>query len=311
MSDPLAVIPLSALRVFEAAARRLSFTLAADELGISQAAVSWQVKALERRLDQPLFRRLSRSVELTPSGQRLARATGEAMTLLRAAVSDLTESGDGVLAITTSQTIATQWLAPRLGRFQLAQPKIAVRLETDPRDLDLAHDGFDVALRYGRGPWPGLEAVRLFPSLITVLCTPEFAARLDLSLGPEALLPAPRIGAPAEWAAWFAAAGVSAPSEVAGAPPGFMADAQTMEVAAAYGGQGAVLASPINFGADIAAGRLLQPFATVLDLRRAAWLVYPEDRRRVRKIAAFRAWVLDEVAADPAIARYAGTSAEV
>src|SRR4051794_16796618 len=99
MSDLLATIPLTAIRVFEAAARLLNFTRAAEELGISQAAVSWQVKALERRLDQPLFRRLPREVVLTPSGERLARAATEAMALLRTAVADLSDSGEGVLAV--------------------------------------------------------------------------------------------------------------------------------------------------------------------------------------------------------------------
>src|SRR6201991_3902655 len=100
MSEPLTSIPLSAVRVFEAAARLLSFTRAAEELGMSQAAVSWQVKALERRLDQPLFRRLPREVVLTPAGERLSRAASEAMGLLRGAVADLSDSGEGVLAIT-------------------------------------------------------------------------------------------------------------------------------------------------------------------------------------------------------------------
>src|SRR3954469_25917702 len=110
MPDLLAAIPLSAIRVFEAAARLSSFTRAGEELGMSQAAVSWQVKALERRLDQPLFRRLPREVALTRAGERLARAATEAMGLLRSAVADLSDSGEGVLAITTVQTFATQWL---------------------------------------------------------------------------------------------------------------------------------------------------------------------------------------------------------
>jgi LysR family glycine cleavage system transcriptional activator len=130
MSDSLANIPLSAIRVFEAAARLLSFTRAAEDLGMSQAAVSWQVKALEQRLDQPLFRRLPREVALTPSGERLARAASEAMGLLRTAIAELSDTGEGVLAISTLQTFAIQWLAPRLGGFQLAQPKIAVRLDS-------------------------------------------------------------------------------------------------------------------------------------------------------------------------------------
>src|SRR3954452_12768453 len=111
MTDPLASIPLSAIRVFEAAARLGSFTRAAEELGMTQAAVSWQVKALEQRLDQPLFRRLPREVALTAAGERLARAATEALTALRAAVADLSDTGAGILTITTAHTFATQWLA--------------------------------------------------------------------------------------------------------------------------------------------------------------------------------------------------------
>src|SRR5271154_5004448 len=133
MSDSLATTPLSAIRIFEAAARLKSFTRAAEELGVTQAAVSWQVKALEQRLGQALFRRLPREVALTAAGERLALAASEAMRLLRTALTDLADQADGVLAITTGQSIAIQWLAPRIGAFQLAHPRIAVRLDTGER----------------------------------------------------------------------------------------------------------------------------------------------------------------------------------
>jgi LysR family glycine cleavage system transcriptional activator len=305
MSDPLATISLSAIRVFEAAARLLSFTRAADELGMTQAAVSWQVKALERRLDQALFRRLPREVALTPAGERLARAASEAMSVLRTAVADLSDSGEGVLAISTLQTLAVQWLAPRLGGFQVAHPKIAVRLESNSSVVDLVRDNFDVAIRTGEGNWPGLEAVPLFASLMTALCSPKVADALDMSRGPAALLDAPKIGLEAEWAMWFRLAGVRppTPNEGQGALR-FAAESQTMEIAAAQAGQGLALASPILFASEIAAGRLVQPFPVTLHYERQVWLVYPSERRRARKIAAFRDWLLDCAAADPAIAKY-------
>jgi LysR family glycine cleavage system transcriptional activator len=305
MSDPLATIPLSAIRVFEAAARLLSFTRAADELGMTQAAVSWQVKALERRLDQTLFRRLPREVALTPAGERLARAATEAMSVLRTAVADLSDSGEGVLAITTLQTLAVQWLAPRLGGFQVAHPKIAVRLESNNSMVDLVRDNFDVAIRTGEGTWPGLEAVPLFASLMTALCSPEVAGTLDMSRGPAAVLDAPKIGLEAEWAMWFRLAGVTPPpvKEGRGALR-FAAESQTMEIAAAQAGQGLALASPILFASEIASGRLVQPFPVTLHYERQVWLVYPTERRRTRKIAAFRDWLLACAAQDPAIAKY-------
>jgi len=306
MSDPLAAIPLSAIRVFEAAARLLSFTRAAEELGMTQAAVSWQVKALERRLDLALFRRLPREVALTPGGERLARAATEAITLLRTAMSDLADSGEGVLAISTLQTLAVQWLAPRLGGFQVAYPKIAVRLESNTQVIDLMRENFDVAIRTGEGEWPGLEAVSLFPSLMTALCAPEVAERLDRTRGPAAVMDAPRIGLDAEWALWLRAAGVTPPSlKGMQTPLRFAAESQTMEIAAAMAGQGLALASPILFSAEIDRGRLVQPFPICVHHNRNVWLVYPRERRRTRKIAAFRDWLLEHVAADPSIDRYA------
>ncbi len=304
MPDALASIPLSAVRVFEAAARVKSFTRAAEELGITQAAVSWQVRALERRLDQPLFRRLPREVVLTASGERLARAASEAMSLLRAAVSDLTDTGEGVLAVTTLQSLATHWLAPRVGGFQLAHPKLAVRLETGGRLVDLSRENVDVAIRSGDGDWPGLESVFLFSADVTPLCAPELAAELGGLQRPEELLTAPRVGLDEEWAVWFAAAGLAVPAEPS--PPRLVADVQSIEVASALAGQGVALGSPVFFAAEIAQGRLVRPFEATAPFGAGYWLVYPKDRRRSPKIAAFREWVLRVVAHDPAIAAQAG-----
>jgi LysR family glycine cleavage system transcriptional activator len=304
MADPLAALPLSAIRVFEAAARLGSFTRAAQELGMTQAAVSWQVKALEQRLEQPLFRRLPREVALTAAGERLARAASEAMTSLRAAISDISDSGEGVLSITTLQTFAHQWLAPRLGAFQLAHPQIAVRLDTDNRVVDLLRGEADIAIRSSRvGEWPGMESVLLFPNAQTVLATPQALAGLGDRLEPAALQAGPRIGSDAEWLAWFAEAGVAVAAPTAPAAPRIAADNQVLEVAAALAGGSIAIGSPVMFAQDIAAGRLVQPFGIYIGLSGGYWLVYPKDRRGARKIAAFREWLLDHVAADPAAQR--------
>ena len=302
MPDILSTLPLSAIRIFEAAARLKSFTRAADELGVSQAAVSWQVKALEQRLDQPLFTRLPREVALTSAGERLARAATEAMSLLRAAVSDLVDAEEGVLSITTVQSVGGQWLAPRLGGFQIAHPKIAVRLDASSRVVDLQRETFDLALRAGSGDWPGLEAHFLIPSAQTVLCTPTLLARIGGLATPADLLRAPRIGAPDFWAAWFEAAGVDVGEDHT--PPGLSADAQALEMASALADQGVALGSPIFFTQEIAQGRLVAPFDITASYGGGYWLAYPAERRRVRKIAAFRDWVVAQAAADPLIARY-------
>ncbi|WP_304218846.1 LysR substrate-binding domain-containing protein [Phenylobacterium aquaticum] len=304
MPDPLAQIPLSAIRVFEAAARLGGFTRAAEELGITQAAVSWQVKALERRLGLTLFRRLTREVVLTPPGERLARAATEAMGGLRAALSDITGASEGVLSITTMPSLATQWLAPRLGAFQLAHPKIAVRLETSTHTIDLVRENTDVALRGGDGRWPGLETHHLFGHIQTPLCTEQTRQRLGGLAHPSDLLAAPRIGSEAEWALWFAAAGVAPPGPAAG--PRLAGDAQTFEVASALAGHGVALGSPIFFAAEIAQGRLVQPFDIAPAYGPGYWLAYPVERARVPKIAAFRDWLMTQVATDPAAARALG-----
>ena len=303
MPDPLANIPLSALRIFEAAARLKSFTRAAEELGVTQAAVSWQVKALEQRLGQALFRRLPREVVPTAEGERLARACSEAVSLLRAAIADLTEAGQGVLVISTLQSLATQWLAPRLGGFQLAHPGIAVRLETSGRLVDLTRENVDVAIRFGRGGWAGLAADYLFSAGQAPLCAPEIQRRFRLERPEDLLGDIPRIGADDEWAAWFASAGVGGAPPPSG--PRLISDLQTVEVGAALAGHGVALGTPALFAHEMASGRLVQLFEAPEDSP-GYWLAYAPDRRRSRKIVAFRDWLLARVEEDRGATRRIG-----
>lgn len=303
MADPLAGLPLASIRVFEAAARLRSFTRAAEELGMTQAAVSWQIKALETRLGLSLFRRLPREVQPTEPGERLSRAATEAMVNLRRALSDLTETDQGVLSITSLSTLASQWLALHLGAFQVANPGLAVRVDTSPKLIDITRENVDIALRSGSGDWPGLEAARLMPSVFTPLCAPGLAERLLLH-GPADLIHAPRIGDREEWAAWFAIAGVDAPGHPA---VRLQADAQGLEVAAALAGQGVALASPILYAREIASGQLVRPFSEMVELSAGYWICWPTDRRRSPKIARFRDWLLAAAAEDPAIAEVRST----
>ncbi|WP_282007960.1 LysR substrate-binding domain-containing protein [Brevundimonas aveniformis] len=300
MSDILNRVPLNSLRVFEAAARFGSYTRAAEALGMTQAAVSWQIRSLETRLEQTLFHRVGREMQLTSAGERLADAAGEAMAVLRAALDEVTEGEETVLAITTLQTLASLWLAPRLGGFQLAHPRLAVRLDTSARPVDLRREGMDIAIRAGNGDWPGLESIHLMPALITPLCTPDLVETLSLD-DPEALINAPRVGADEEWQLWFAQAGLG------DAPPPssrFQAETQMIEVASALGGRAVALGSPIFFAADLASGRLVQPFETVASFADGYWLAWPAERRRTAKIAAFRTWILEAAAHDSMIARH-------
>ncbi|MEX4006186.1 transcriptional regulator GcvA [Neoaquamicrobium sediminum] len=288
--------PLSAVRVFEAAARHGSFTRAADELGMTQAAVSYQIKALEERVGAPLFLRRPRQVELTETGLRLAAASTQALDVLSAAFGTMRDDVAGKLTISTVPTLATNWLAPRLGLFQLANPSIAVRLETSPRYVDFSREDVDVAIRVGTGNWPGLVAHPLLPTIFTPMLSPELAASIGGINEPADLLRLP-ILTPTDpwWAQWLTAAGVS-PEGLKGRPQNEMGS-QANEARAAIAGQGVAILTPFFFTSELASGRLIQPFDLLWEDKACFWLVYPQGRRNLPKISAFRSWILAEAAA--------------
>jgi LysR family glycine cleavage system transcriptional activator len=287
-----ALPPLPAVRAFEAAARLGSFTRAADELHMTQAAVSYQIKQLEQRLGLALFHRQPRQVVLTPAGQRLAPAVLDAFKQLRTAFAQAIERVESELAITALPTIAATWLVPRLGAFQLAHPRLAVRLDTTVQLVDLTRGEFDVGIRIGAGDWPGLHADFLLPSLFTPLCSPALRERLRT---PADMLAMPRFGRERWWRAWFAAAGLADADLTA--KPGVELDVEQHAVTAAIAGHGVAISSPLFFEQDIAAGRLLQPFELVVRDQRDYWLTYPTTLRSSEKIRAFRAWLLAQAVA--------------
>jgi len=287
-----ALPPLPAIRAFEAAARLGSFTRAADELHMTQAAVSYQIKQLEQRLGLGLFHRQPRQVVLTPAGQRLAPTVLDAFKQLRIAFAQTLERAETELAITALPTIAATWLVPRLGTFQLAHPRLAVRLDTAVQLVDLTRGEFDVGIRMGAGDWPGLHADFLLPSLFTPLCSPALRGRLRT---PADMLAMPRFGRERWWRAWFAAAGL--PDADLAAKPGVELDIEQHAVTAAIAGHGVAISSPLFFEQDLAAGRLLQPFELVARDQRDYWLTYPAALRTSEKIRAFRTWMLTQAAA--------------
>lgn len=291
--------PLAAIRAFEAAARLGSFTRAAEELAMSQAAVSYQVKLLEARLATPLFVRLPRQVVLTEAGQRLASAATDAFDGLRGAIADIRAAGGTVLTINALAAFASNWLAPRLGRFQLAQPGLAVRLLAENRLVDLGREEVDVAIRSGFGPWPGLEQHRLMPVRFMPMVSPELLRQAGPLHHPRDLLALPRLTPSDEWwREWFQLAGVAlAPADEQG---GLELETQQMEGMAALAGQGVAMLSPFLWRGEIAAGRLVAPFDLLADSGRFYWLVHLGARRQVAKIREFRDWLLAEVAAEGA-----------
>ena len=285
--------PLSAVRVFEAAARRQNFTQAAAELGMTQAAVSYQIRLLEERLGMPLFARVKGRVSLTEAGRRIAPLVASAFETLGDAFSGLVAEDQALLSISTAQTFATTWLAPRLGGFQIRHPDLAVRLSTDNRLIDFSTGEFHAAIRMGRGDWPGLKCHFLFRLHFSPICTPEFVAAHRLER-PEQLLDLPRLS-PGDkwWGDWFAAAGVA--RREGSVDPGVTMDNQVMEANAALAGGGCALMTPMFWRRDLESGRLVQPFAQLYVSGRSQWLVYPEGRRNQPKIATFRDWLLAEM----------------
>jgi LysR family transcriptional regulator, glycine cleavage system transcriptional activator len=291
--------PLNAVRTFESAARHLSFTKAAEELLVTQAAVSYQIRQLEEHIGLPLFRRLTRRLELTPEGADFHRDVSDAFDRLHAAVDRLADRKDGaVLSITTLQTFAMQWLVPRLGHFQLRHPQMAVRLDSSARMQDLERE-YDLGIRSGSGTWPDVEAHKLVDYVISPLLSPDLAGRAGSLRTPADLLQLPLLDTvdPEDrrhWQEWFSQAGVCVES----LPGGSQFDTQFISGMAAVMGQGVALVCPMLFAAELAAGRLIMPFPAVqLQTGVGYWLVYSRRRAREVKIRAFRDWILSEVAA--------------
>ena len=290
--------PLAAVRVFEAAARHENFTAAAVELGMTQAAVSYQVKLLQERLGLALFRRAGRGVVLTEAGRRAAPQVAGAFDALDAAFAGIRAEDEEVLTISTSNTFANTWLAWRLGGFQMANPAMAVRMLTTDALTDFAADDVDCAIRSGRGGWPGIAADLLLTIDFTPMCSPDFLARHGPLDDPAALLRLPLIS-PQDpwWAVWLREAGVAVADGTV--RPGVRLDSQAHEGHAAMAGQGVAMLTPFFWRSDLADGRLVRMATQVSTRGYGYWLVCPSHRRRVTKIRRFRDWLLAEIGADP------------
>jgi LysR family glycine cleavage system transcriptional activator len=289
--------PLNALRAFEAAARQLSFTRAGQELHVTQAAISHQVKALEEWLGLALFRRRGRAIVLTENGQNYLTSVREGLDLLAAATDRLTKrQGSGILTVSTLASFAAAWLVPRLGRFRALHSDIDVRVAARDEAVDFARDDVDLAIRYGKGHWPGLEIVPLMSEEVFPVCSPALLQgayplrRLD-DLRHHTLL---HDDMRETWRLWLLAAGVEGVNPDRG--PGYNLSA--LVINAAVDGQGVALARSALLGDHLATGRLVRPFDLELPAEDAYYLVYPTRAREHLKVGAFREWVLAEVARD-------------
>ena len=281
-------LPLNALRAFEASARHLSFTRAGLELFVSQGAVSHQVKALEERLGVQLFRRLPRGLALTDEGLALVPVVRDSFDRIGATLDRFAEGRfRETMTLSVVGTFALGWLLPRLPDFLERHPEIDMRLMTNNNRVDLAGEGLDLAIRFGDGAWHGTHAEPILAAPLSPLCAPAVAARLaePADLANEALLRSYRAD---EWPAWFARAGAQCPPL-----RGAMFDSSAIMASVAAAGMGVALLPPAMFGQELAAERLVRPFAQEIDAGRY-WLTRLHSRTDSRAMAAFRAWLVAE-----------------
>lgn len=287
--------PLTSVRVFEAAARHMNFTRAAGELAMTQAAVSYQIKLIEERLGTPLFVRNGRRVALSAAGHRLAPQVSAAFDLLDDAFAKVREDEGGVLAITAAPGVATNWLGPRLARFQLSRPDIAVRLTASNELVDFTRNPIDVGIRIGEGDWPGLRSHELFPAQFTPMCSPDYLELHGPFDRPELLLDLLRLNSDDRWwRAWFDQVGVRCPDDRESRM--LHVDSQIIEGQAAIAGHGMAMLTPSFWPFELLSGRLVRPFDHV-GRQGSFWLVYPEHKHNAAKVRAFREWLLAEAQA--------------
>ncbi len=291
--------PLNALRAFEAAGRHLSLTKAAGELHVTPAAISHQVKGLEDYLGVKLFHRVRNSLLLSDAGQACLPGLGEGFDQLAWAIGRLREHDlRGALLVSVAPAFATKWLVPRLERFDAAYPEIDVRMSASLGLVDFDRDGFDAAIRLGRGSYPGLEAHELFEESVVPMCSSRLidgphALRTPEDLRHHVLLHDDSLSfdrAAPDWRTWLKAAGVKGVDASRG--PHFSHPDHAMQ--AAIDGAGVVLGWRTLATADLDAGRLVIPFELTLPMKLGFFFVYPRVAAERPKLVAFRDWLLEE-----------------
>ena len=280
-------LPLNALRAFEASARHLSFTRAAIELCVTQAAVSHQVKSLEAQLNVTLFKRLPRGLMLTREGETLLPVLRESFDRIAHTLGQF-EGGHyrEVLSVGAVGTFAVGWLLPRLADFQHRYPFIDLRLSTHNNRVDVAAEGLDYAIRFGAGAWHGTDACPLFEAPLTVLCVPSIAEQLHtpVELLKHTVLRSYRAD---EWNLLFQAAGLPADTLV---PRSIVFDSSLAMMEAALQGVGVALAPALMFSRQLESDAIRQPFNVGISTG-SYWLTRLQSRAETSAMQAFKAWL--------------------
>lgn len=291
---------LTALRTFEASARHLSFTRAAEEMHLTQSAVSRQIRALEDFLGVPLFHRVQQRLVLTPAGSAYLADIRQPLEGLQAAtLKMLTEQAGGVLNVATLTAFGTKWLIPRLGRFHKLHPNVLLNLVTRSGEADPYNDQFDLGIFYGEGNWKGVECIRLSSEDLVLVVAPgyrpgnrEIAAPEDIARGT--LLQQSR--RPGKWRDWFEQAGVTNVNPWAG--PRF--EHFYMVIQAVIAGLGSALLPEILIEDELRNGRLVMPFATRVQTSEAYYLVFPDRGAGRGSADFFKSWIMGELSAGTA-----------
>ena len=290
---------MNALRAFEAAARHQSFQVAAEELHVTPAAVSHQIKSLEEHLGVALFNRLNREVRLTDAGRTCLPGLRDGFDRIAEAVDKVRhrETG-GVLTVSAAPSIAGKWLLPRLERFHERHPDIDIRLDASIHLSDFVRDDVHIALRYGRGHYPGIYTELLMRTEVFPVCSPKLtrgakALRNPADLRHHTLIheDAPDIDPSCpDWAMWLRAAGIGGVE----AKRGLRFAQAALVLDAAVAGRGVALAKSVVAADDLAAGRLVRPFGEGVPVQFAYYFVCPPASLDIPKVKAFRQWIFEE-----------------
>jgi LysR family glycine cleavage system transcriptional activator len=282
-------VPLNALRTFEAVASRLSFAKGAAALNVSPAAVSSQIRALEQRLNQPLFHRHGRQITLTETGRKLLPGVQRGLAELRQAVQAVsTDRSEGVLNVSMMATFLQKWLMPRLSEFYRLQPQIDLRINADNAPVNFEQSDFHAGIRFGAGKWPGVKGIKMLDDWILPVCSP----RLIREIGPietiEDLQKHDLLFVESEvWDAWFRVLGERGRDS----RWPLLNDSLSILMAAEQG-QGIALSRWSLVARDIAAGRLVRPIDTVVKTDWSYYFVAPPHYYDLPKVANFRDWLM-------------------
>lgn len=295
MAARLPIPPLAGLRAFEAVARLQSFRKAAEELSVTTSAVSHQVRSLEDALDIQLFERNTRGVSVTYAGLRFLPEVQAALDRLALAVADLRQRSPGEpLTISTLPTFAVRWMIPRLADFRRKHPEIEVRLDASMELASFTGSDVDLAIRYGRGNWPDLHSEPLIAERLIPVCSPALLEgplplKEPADLAHHVLLQ--NSAHPEDWGLWLTAAKVTGVDSDQG--PRFAYSELLLRAAAE--GLGVAVARRHLVETELAAGSLVAPFDITHDRGICYWLVCPPQSLNDMRVAAFRAWLLDEL----------------